>query len=244
MACGQTGDLLCILWIGARLSMSGIPGEWQDSSMKWRGRLLMRFHSITLLTLSLAAVSVCFAQSPQEKGLVEKSEAASSASDRYFFPKNFFRGYTEAGFFPSHNEVDLDRCRAAAGSFGTGDNACAAFGRYVLGGYMEFQPFARKVGPVPLERFYIFLEPRGFLGRNLPQVQYTASFDAILFEWSVGIGLQLTKNLELRMWQHQNDWLGRYGHNLGPADLGSNGPYGLYTGIAARWYFGGYGRHR
>jgi hypothetical protein len=38
------------------------------------------------------------------------------------------------------------------------------------------------------------------------------------------------------------DWLGRYNHNVGPADLSTHGPYGLYTTIGARWYFGGYGR--
>jgi hypothetical protein len=38
------------------------------------------------------------------------------------------------------------------------------------------------------------------------------------------------------------DWLGRYNHNVGPADLSTAGPYGLYTTIGARWYFGGYGR--
>ncbi len=57
--------------------------------------------------------------------------------------------------------------------------------------------------------------------------------------------IELPKNFEFRVTQHQVDWLGRYKHNVGgPAglDLGTAGPYGLYTTIGARWYFGGYGR--
>jgi hypothetical protein len=43
------------------------------------------------------------------------------------------------------------------------------------------------------------------------------------------------------------DWLGKYKNNVGGPpglDLGTAGPYGLYTTIGARWYFGGYGRSR
>ena len=46
----------------------------------------------------------------------------------------------------------------------------------------------------------------------------------------------------LRVEQHQVDWLGKYKNNVGLADLGTSGPYGLYSTIGARWYFGGYGR--
>jgi hypothetical protein len=42
--------------------------------------------------------------------------------------------------------------------------------------------------------------------------------------------------------QHQVDWLEKYNNNVGLADLGTSGPYGLYTTIGARWSFGGYGR--
>ena len=61
---------------------------------------------------------------------------------------------------------------------------------------------------------------------------------------SVGFGIELPRNFEFRVTQHQVDWLGRYNHNLGLADLNTAGPYGLYTTIGARWYFGGYGRSR
>ena len=46
---------------------------------------------------------------------------------------------------------------------------------------------------------------------------------------------------QLRVTQHQVDYLGRYGNNLGPADLHTNGPYGLYSTVGVRWSFGGYG---
>jgi hypothetical protein len=164
------------------------------------------------------------------------------ASDRLLFPRNFLRGYTEAGYFPAHNEIDMGRCSAGSGNFGGANAPCAAFGRYFMGGYAEIQPFGRKVGPLPLNRFYLFFEPRGFFGNNVPQYSYSQSFYPISFERSVGVIIALRKNLEVRVWQHQNDWLGRYKHWLGPADLLSNGPYGQYAGISTRWYFGGWGR--
>jgi hypothetical protein len=43
------------------------------------------------------------------------------------------------------------------------------------------------------------------------------------------------------------DWLGKYQNLVGGTtgvDLGTSGPYGLYSTIGARWYFGGYGRSR
>ena len=79
-------------------------------------------------------------------------------------------------------------------------------------------------------------------GRNIPQLTYTASMAPIAFERSVGIGFQLPRNFELRATQHQVDWLGRYRKSVGPADLGKNGPYGLYATFGVRWTFGGYGR--
>jgi len=53
----------------------------------------------------------------------------------------------------------------------------------------------------------------------------------IAFERAIGLGIELPKNFEFRVTQHQVDWLGRYNHNVGPADLGTHGPYGLYTTI-------------
>jgi hypothetical protein len=81
-------------------------------------------------------------------------------------------------------------------------------------------------------------------GNNVPQFKYTASMAPIAYEHSIGLGIELPKNFELRLTQHQVYWLGRYNQNLGPADMNMPGPYGLHTTIGARWYFGGYGHIR
>jgi hypothetical protein len=89
-------------------------------------------------------------------------------------------------------------------------------------------------------RVFLFAEPRVFFGRNLPQLLYTYSARPMAFDRSVGIGVELVKNIELRLTQHQVDWVGRYQNNLGGADMGKNGPLGKYATVSARWYFGGY----
>jgi len=114
---------------------------------------------------------------------------------------------------------------------------CTAYGRYLWSGYVEFQP----IGRTPARHFFLFFEPKFTFGRNIPQLSYTASMLPMAFERSVGVGFKLPKNFELRVTQHQVDWLGRYGKSLGPADLHTNGPYGLYATVGVRWSFGGYG---
>ena len=39
----------------------------------------------------------------------------------------------------------------------------------------------------------------------------------IAFDRSVGVALELPKNFQVRVTQHQVDYLGRYSNNLGPA---------------------------
>jgi hypothetical protein len=97
----------------------------------------------------------------------------------------------------------------------------------------------------------VFFTPTFSFGNNVPQFKYTASMAGIALERSVGFGIELPKNFEFRVTQHQVDWLGKYNNNLNNScaaacsvDLGTSGPYGLYTTIGARWYFGGYGRAR
>jgi hypothetical protein len=184
-----------------------------------------------------------FPASPASEGVITTTPPSGQATwDRFLFPRNFLRGFTEGGYFPAHNEADMGRCASWVGMFGGPNATCAAFSRYFMGGYAELQPFSRKLGPLPLQRVYLYLEPRAFFGRNVPQFSYTQSFAPILFERTLGIVVAVRKNLEVRIWQHQNDWLGRYRNHLGPADLGTNGPYGMYAGVSTRWYFGGWGR--
>lgn len=77
-------------------------------------------------------------------------------------------------------------------------------------------------------------------GRNIPQLSYLASMEPIAFDRSIGMALQLPHNLQIRATQHQVDYLGRYAKSLGPADLRTSGPYGLYATFGVRWSFGGY----
>ena len=160
---------------------------------------------------------------------------------RMLFPHDWLRGFVDFSVAPPHNEPDLGRCSPSHPvivSAGGADSNCNAYARYLLSGYLEIQPFGKTFA----RHAFIFLTPTFSFGNNVPQFKYTGSMSAIAFERSVGLGLELPKNFEVRVTQHQVDWLGKYGKNVGLADLGTSGPYGLYTTIGARWYFGGYGR--
>jgi hypothetical protein len=164
---------------------------------------------------------------------------------RMFFPHNSVRGYTDFSFAPPHNEPDLGRCspsHTVIASAGGASSPCNAYARYLWSGYLEIQPFGKTFA----RHAFVFFAPTFSFGNNVPQFKYTASIAGIAFERAVGLGIELPKNFEFRVTQHQVDWLGKYNTNNvgGPAglDLGTAGPYGLYTTIGARWYFGGYGR--
>jgi hypothetical protein len=166
---------------------------------------------------------------------------------RMFFPRNWVRGYVDFEVAPPHNEPDLGRCTQsqtiiiAAGGV---NSPCNAYARYLLGGYLEVQPFGRTLA----RHLFVFFTPTFSFGNNVPQFKYTASMAGIAFERAVGIGFELPKNFEIRVTQHQVDWLGKYKNPIGTGtpglDLGTSGPYGLYATVGARWYFGGYGRSR
>lgn len=187
--------------------------------------------------LLLASLLTVFAvNSPSQTGTLGTSHASkASEQSRTFFPHNWIRGYTDFSVAPSHNEPDLGRCQfpqpAGAASL------CTAYARYLFSGYLEIQPFGR----TPARHLFLFFEPKFSFGNNIPRFSYTASMAPIAYERAIGIGFQLPKNFELRATQHQVDWLGRYGNPLGPADLKTNGPYGLYATFGVRWSFGGYG---
>lgn len=148
----------------------------------------------------------------------------------WLFPKNFIRGYTEFAVAPPHNEPDLGRCGQT--------NTCSAFARWILGGYIEIQPFAR----TPLKHVYFFYEPRFFFGDNIPQVRYTASFNPLAMERTLGAAIELPKHLELRITNHGVTSFDPFDRILGPDDSGPDKePLGIYNTIGLRWYFGGYG---
>lgn len=166
------------------------------------------------------------------------ASAQQLTTDRKLFPKDWASGYIDFAVAPRHNEPDLNRCAASTGADGGTQAPCAAFARYVGSGHLELRPVA--FGPA--RRVFMFVEPNAYMGRNIPQVLYTDSVAPIAFERSGGIGVNVSRNLELRLTNHRVDWLGKYQRNLGAADLGKNGPLSAYTTVSARWYFGGYGR--
>jgi len=153
------------------------------------------------------------------------------------FPLDSFGGYGDFNVAPSHNEWDLNRCSAAAGSSSMGGTAtaCGAFARSSLGGYLEFKPLNWSV----FKRLYVFGSPHFFFGNNVPQVRYTFSFDPIGLDRSYGLIYDLPRNFQMRLTQHAKmDWLGKYTGNLGPGDLGGDGPFGQNLNIGVRYNFG------
>jgi hypothetical protein len=166
---------------------------------------------------------------------------------RMFFPHDWVRGYVDYQVAPPHNEPDLGRCtqsHAIIIAAGGANSPCNAYARYLLDGYLEVQPFGKTLA----RHLFLFFTPTFSFGNNVPQFKYTASMAGIAFERAVGIGFELPKNFEIRVTQHQVDWLGKYKNPIGTGtpglDLGTSGPYGLYATVGARWYFGGYGRAR
>jgi hypothetical protein len=187
-----------------------------------------------------ALLTVCVSAAHSQTATAESGRVSHVTSEsRAFFPHNWVRGYADFSVAPSHNEPDLGRCVfPQPASAGGAASTCTAYARYILSGYIEFQP----IGRTPARHFFLFFEPKFSFGRNIPQLTYTASMLPIAFDRSVGIGFKLPRNFELRATQHQVDWLGRYSKSLGTADLHTNGPYGLYATFGVRWSFGGYGR--
>ena len=167
-------------------------------------------------------------------GVVSLAPFAAAQDSRAFFPQDSIRGYLDFDVAPPHYEPDLGLCVAAVSA----NSRCAAFARYVWGGYVEVQPF----GGAHLRRFFLFGEPKLYGGNNLPGLSYTASGYPIGWERTFGVGVELPKRLELRVTHHNVQLFGKYSGSNSVVNLNSNGPLGLYTTVGVRWYFGKYGR--
>lgn len=213
----------------ALLAFAALPARGQDSAA----------------TLTLAASPT--ASSPAAAAASPVPPSWGVREGRTFFPHNWIRGYVDYEVAGPHNEPDLDRCtqsHAIILSAGGANSPCNAYARYLLGGYLEIQPFGRTFA----RHFFLFWTPMFSFGNNVPQFKYTASMDGIAYDRAIGVGLELPKNFELRVTQHQVDWLGKYKGDVSGGhaglDLGTPGPYGLYATVGARWYFGNYGHAR
>jgi hypothetical protein len=195
--------------------------------------------TLTLLALSVGVVPAAVSQTITNESTSSASRLVRTPESPAFFPRNWIRGYTDFAVAPAHNEPDLGRCMYPQPATAGGTTSqCTAYARYLFSGYVEIQPLARTTA----RHLFFFFEPRFSFGRNVPQVSYEESMEPIAYDRSMGAGFQLPRNFELRLTQHQVDYLGRYSRLLGPADLRTNGPYGLYTTVSVRWSFGGYGR--
>lgn len=198
----------------------------------------MKHITLTLFALSVTVAPAAVSQTITNDVNPSTSQPAQASPSSYFFPHNWVRGYTDFAFAPPHNEPDLGRCMfPQPASAGGSASQCTAYARYIMSGYIEIRPLAR----TPARHLFFFLEPRFSFGRNIPQVSYEESMEPIAYDRSLGAGFQLPRNLQLRVTQHQVDYLGRYSRSLGSADLRTTGPYGLYTTVSVRWTFGGYG---
>lgn len=154
---------------------------------------------------------------------------------RMFFPKDAFWGYTQFEIAPPHNEIDPNLCAGNAGAYGGVNAPCSEFARYMWSNYVEIRPF----GKGQFRRLMVFGEPNFLFGKNIPQTLYTWSFQAIGIESSWGGAVYIGKGFEFRATQHfLFTRLGERNQNLGPADLGSNGPWGRYNAFGVRKYFG------
>ncbi|HEV2196739.1 MAG TPA: hypothetical protein VGR55_14240 [Candidatus Acidoferrum sp.] len=195
---------------------------------------------ITLTLFALSVIVAPSAVSQTTEGTSSTSHSAQASPSSYLFPRNWIRGYTDFAVAPPHNEPDLGRCMfPQPASAGGTASQCTAYARYLFSGYLEIQPLAR----TPLRHLFFFFEPRFSFGRNIPQLSYQASMEPMAYDRALGAAFELPRNLQLRVTQHQVDYLGRYGGSLGSADLHTTGPYGLYTTVSVRWTFGGYGRN-
>jgi len=204
-------------------------------------RSLSAFHRFLVsLTAFLLFGSAAAAQAPAQtqelssKAASQNSSQVSSSKDYnqgpLLFGKNSLRGYGDFELAPPHNEPDLGRCNQPQPN-------CTAFARYIMGGYIEFQPFAR----TPLKHAYFFFQPNFFFGNNIPQVKYTYSMAPLAWERTMGLAIQLPKHFELRITNHGVTSFSPFDQSLGAFDSGPNKePLGIYNTIGIRWYFGGY----
>ena len=157
------------------------------------------------------------------------------AGERFFLPKDTFWGWAQFDLAPPHNEIDPNLCAGNAGQYGGVNAPCSMFARYMLSGILEVRPF----GTGPLRRFMVFGAPTFLFGKTVPKTLYTWSWDAIGIEHSWGAGIYIDKGFEFRLTQHfLFDRLGARDRNLGPADLGNNGPWGRYLSLGVRKTFG------
>ena len=155
--------------------------------------------------------------------------------EKLLFPKDWYWGWAEFDLAPPHNEIDPNQCAGNAGQYGGANAPCSLFARYMLAGILEVRPFGRG----PLRRLMVYGAPAFLFGKTVPKTLYTWSPDAIGIEHSWGAGIYINKGFEFRITQHfLFDRLGARDTYLGPADLGTNGPWGRFMTVGVRKTWG------
>jgi hypothetical protein len=190
-----------------------------------------------LLSFAAAQVSSSFdsQSSPAQTSTSQGTWHDAGTEDRMFFPHDMFWGWAQFDLAPPHNEVDPNQCTGNAGDYGGVNAPCSLFARYIISGILEIRPFGRG----PLRRFMVFGAPTFLFGKTVPKTLYTWSPDAIGIEHSWGAGIYIAKGFEFRITQHfLFDRLGSRDKYLGPADLGTNGPWGRFMTVGVRKTFG------
>jgi hypothetical protein len=183
-----------------------------------------------ILAFSLLISATGNAQSPPPV-----NPPQNETQSRMFFPRDMFWGWAQFDLAPPHNEIDPNLCAGNAGQYGGVNAPCSMFARYMLSGMLEVRPF----GEGQLRRFMVFGAPSFLFGKTIPKTLYTWSPDAIGIEHSWGVGIYIARGFEFRVTQHfLFDRLGARDTNLGPADLGNNGPWGRYATLGVRKSFG------
>jgi hypothetical protein len=186
--------------------------------------------------LAAAVFISTFAAAQNSATLTQESSQGTwhdaTPEDRMFFPKDMLWGWAQFDLAPPHNEIDPNLCASNVGQI---NPRCSMFARYMLSGILEVRPFGRG----PLRRFMVYGAPAFLFGKNLPKTLYTWSPDAIGIEHSLGAGIYIARGFEFRVAQHfLFDRLGARSGNLGPGDLGTNGPWGRFMTVGVRKTFG------
>src|ERR1700694_5459702 len=180
-----------------------------------------------ILALPILCSLLTIAQSEPAASVSKSSEA----EQRMCFPSDTFWGWAQFDLAPPHNEIDPNLCAGNAGQYGGVNAPCSLFARYMLSGILEVRPFGRG----PLRRFMVYGAPAFLFGKTIPKTLYTWSPDAIGIELSWGVGIYSDKGLEFRIPQvFLFDRLRARDKNLGPADLGTNGPWGRFMTVGVR----------
>ena len=191
-----------------------------------------------LMKQALLWMFVCLTLSGMFSAQTEAAQPAVShdSSEPMFLPRDTFWGYGQFDLAPPHNEIDPNICRADAGISGGVNDPCNAFARYMISGYVEAQSlWARRssAGSSCLESLDFCLA-RIFRRRFIPGRWMRSGWrtrGAGGFIWAKGFEMRVTQHFLFTRF-------GARDRNLGPADLGPNGPWGRYNTVGVRKYFG------